>query len=102
MSRFMLNLQAVNNRTLRGDVGSYADTEDSRFWRNSSIIFERVIGSLGSTVLDDSGSHPADEDSDGEVPIELERKQSVPSTREEVTVQKTGSRIEEEARTSTA
>ncbi|KAI0740430.1 hypothetical protein C8Q76DRAFT_192952 [Earliella scabrosa] len=51
ISRFMLNLQAVDQRTRSStpdDMESYTGT--------GSLLFERVVGSLGSSDLSDSGA----------------------------------------------
>lgn len=60
IARFMLNLQEAHNRTLR--LGSHADTQNSSFWRNSSVIFDRVMGSLGSSVIDDTRALGGEDD----------------------------------------
>ncbi|KAI0773961.1 hypothetical protein C8Q74DRAFT_1267580 [Fomes fomentarius] len=53
MSRFMLNLQAVNNRTMR--LGWHTDTQDESesLGRISLPVFNGVNGSLGSSVVSD-------------------------------------------------
>ena len=57
----MLNLQEVNNRTHR--LGSHADTEYDGSERVSSLVFhERVLGSLGSSVIHDPGAEDEEED----------------------------------------
>lgn len=76
ISRFMLNLQAVDNKALR--VGSHVDTLDDSFWRNSSVIFnERILGSLESLVIDD-----ARQDDDETAATEGTRTEGTAETRE--------------------
>ena len=65
MSRFMLNLQAVNQRMVdhststSGEIGSQVG--------NGSLVFERVIGSIGSSCVDeyDPDPHTDDEETEG-------------------------------------
>lgn len=48
----MLNLQAVNRNALQLE-GPEAGTSRSSGLCGDSLVFERVVGSLGSSVLDD-------------------------------------------------
>ena len=50
ISRFMLNLQAVDQRSR----SSTPDDVESQTV-NGSLLFERIVGSLGSSDLSDSG-----------------------------------------------
>ncbi|KAI0740391.1 hypothetical protein C8Q76DRAFT_689283 [Earliella scabrosa] len=55
MSRFMLNLQAVDhrNRNHNSTLGEL-DSQHLPAAGNGSLVFQRVIGSLGSTGIDES------------------------------------------------
>ena len=68
MSRFMLNLQAVSNQTMR--LGSGSGTQGDDAGRVSSLLFnERVLGSLGSSAISDPRESQAqDEDPDDVMP----------------------------------
>ncbi|RDX45271.1 hypothetical protein OH76DRAFT_1010153 [Lentinus brumalis] len=51
ITRFMLNLQAVNRKALH--LGGPAAATSSSGSCGGSLVFERVVGSLGASVLDD-------------------------------------------------
>ena len=68
----MFNLQAVNNRSLNLS-SPHTDTEGQETGNVSSIFFnERVIGSLGSTVIDETGGGNEEDDYDEEPTVEFE------------------------------
>ena len=52
MSRFMLNLQAVDHRN-RHHSSTFGGTE-SHGEGNGSLFFQRVVGSIGSRGIDDT------------------------------------------------
>ncbi|KAI0740443.1 hypothetical protein C8Q76DRAFT_707807 [Earliella scabrosa] len=62
MSRFMLNLQAVDRRN-RNHSSTLGETS-RRSQRNESLVFQRVVGSLGSRPFDGSSSMNDEHDSE--------------------------------------
>ena len=60
MSRFMLNLQHVDSRNR--DHTSTLDEITIQSEGSNSILFQRMIGSLGSSVTDESTTMPDDGD----------------------------------------
>ena len=52
MSRFMLNLQAVDRRN-RHHSSTFGGTENGHGEGNGSLFFQRVVGFMGSRVIDD-------------------------------------------------
>ncbi|KAI0788054.1 hypothetical protein C8Q74DRAFT_1255522 [Fomes fomentarius] len=74
VSRFMLNLQAVNNHVVC--IGSRSDREGQDSGRVSSLLFnERVLGSLGSSVIDETQAADEEHDDNEE---DLETKHEEP------------------------
>ncbi|KAI0730625.1 hypothetical protein C8Q76DRAFT_792776 [Earliella scabrosa] len=65
VSRFLLDLQHANRKTLHLDSGadSYADSDRGR-GGGGSIVFERVVGSIASSI--EPGGYYEDEDEDGQ------------------------------------
>ncbi|KAI0689448.1 hypothetical protein C8T65DRAFT_746165 [Cerioporus squamosus] len=62
VSRFLLNLQSANQQVLHVDSSLASDTGGT----SESLVFERVIGSLGSRTL---AEHEDEEDDTGEAAI---------------------------------
>ena len=62
VSRFLLDLQHANRKTLHLDSGadSYADSDRGRGGVGGSIVFERVVGSIASSI--EPGGYYYDED----------------------------------------
>ena len=60
MSRFMLNLQHVDSRNR--DHTSTLDEITIQSEGSNSILFQRMIGSLGSSVTDESTTMPGDDE----------------------------------------
>ncbi|RDX45251.1 hypothetical protein OH76DRAFT_1420880 [Lentinus brumalis] len=61
--RFMLNLQAVNRKALQLDAPAGTEGATSSGSGGGSLVFERVVGSLGSSVIGDwEGQADVDED----------------------------------------
>ncbi|TFK86463.1 hypothetical protein K466DRAFT_600298 [Polyporus arcularius HHB13444] len=63
VSRFLLNLQSVNQTAL--DIDSSIQIESSSGKTSESLVFERVVGSLGSRTLAEEDEVCGDEDTGG-------------------------------------
>ncbi|PIL24627.1 hypothetical protein GSI_12511 [Ganoderma sinense ZZ0214-1] len=64
VSRFLLDLQAANRKTLRLDSQDLSQEETSQGVPTGSLIFNRVVGSLGSSILPGSSSFDDTDDTD--------------------------------------
>ncbi|KAI0701113.1 hypothetical protein C8T65DRAFT_579800, partial [Cerioporus squamosus] len=78
VSRFMLNLQAVNKRAMHGDTELETLTHQI-----GPVNFERVVGSLGSDVLPSLSTHTSDSFSEREEPEGSVRDYDMGATTEE-------------------